>query len=432
MSTTSPVQMTAVAVAAAIQSGDLTVAEVADAVIERHEQRNPDVQAFAYFNPEQVRAAAKELDAAAEKGPLHGVPIALKDVINTRDMPTQHHNARYAGSRPGIDASCVDTLRAGGALFVGKTVTTEFAATGVGGPTKNPLDPTRTPGGSSSGSAAAVADFQAAIALGTQTGGSTIRPGSFCGIYAWKPTWNSVSREGLKMYSATCDTAGFYARSAHDLMALADLFEIDQPESALPTALEGLRVGVCLTPVWEKALPATRKALADGAASLSNAGATVSTLALAAEFLDLPLAHHKILRREGRSAFLGEYRNSPDLADSFRAIVENRDNLTPSECRAAYRLVDRCRAQFDDIAAAYDVVLTPSATGEAPVGIESTGDASFNGMWTALQVPVVNVPGHTGPAGMPVGLSLVARRYDDRRAIAAASLVGPLWSRSGS
>jgi amidase len=173
MSMTSPAQMTAVAVAAAIRSGDLTVAEVAEAVIERYEQRNPDVQAFAYFNPEQVRAAAKELDAAAEKGPLHGVPIALKDVINTRDMPTQHHNARYAGSRPGIDASCVDTLRAAGALYVGKTVTTEFAATGVGGPTKNPLDPTRTPGGSSSGSAAAVADFQAAIALGTQTGGST-------------------------------------------------------------------------------------------------------------------------------------------------------------------------------------------------------------------------------------------------------------------
>ena len=420
-------RMTAAEVVAAVKAGDLTATGVAEAVIDRYNERNADVEAFAYFDPDKIRADAKQLDAATEKGPLHGVPVALKDVINTRDMPTQHHNARYAGSRPGIDASCVDTLRAAGSLLVGKTVTTEFAATGNGGPTKNPLDPTRTPGGSSSGSAAAVADFQAALALGTQTGGSTIRPGSFCGIYALKPTWNAVSREGLKMYSATCDTAGFYARSAADLMLVADVFNLDQPQTPLPASLEGLRVAVCQTPSWPRALPATQQALGDGAASLAAAGAVVTELTLDGDFLGLPDAHHTILATEGRSAFLGEYRNNPGLRDSFKGIVENRDGLTPAAAREAYQLADRCRAQIDDIAARHDVILAPSATGEAPVGIDSTGDATFNGMWTVLQVPVVNIPGHAGPAGMPVGLSFVGRRYDDRRVIAAAGLAGALW-----
>jgi Asp-tRNA(Asn)/Glu-tRNA(Gln) amidotransferase A subunit family amidase len=425
---TSPEQMTAAEVVAAVKAGDLTATDVAEAIIDRYNARNADVEAFAYFDPDQIRTDAKKLDAASEKGPLHGVPVGLKDVINTRDMPTEHHNARYAGSRPGIDAACVDTLRAAGSLFVGKTVTTEFAATGNGGPTKNPLDPTRTPGGSSSGSAAAVADFQAALALGTQTGGSTIRPGSFCGIYALKPTWNSVSREGLKMYSATCDTAGFYARSADDLMLVADVFDLDPPETPLPTSLDSLKVAVCQTPNWPKALPAAQTAMDHGTASLAAAGAVLTELTLDGDFLGLIDAHGRILDREGRSAFLGEYRNNPRLLDSFKCIVENRNGLTPTAAREAYKLADRCRAQIDDIAAQYDVILAPSSTGEAPVGIDSTGDASFNGIWTVLQVPVVNIPGHTGPAGMPVGLSFIGRRYDDRRVIAAAGLAGSLWA----
>jgi amidase len=425
---TSPERMSATEVVAAVKSGELSVSEVAEAIIDRYHKRNAEVEAFAFIDPDQVRADAKALDAVAEKGPLHGVPVGLKDVVNTKDMPTEHHNDRYAGSRPGIDASCVDTMRAAGALFVGKTVTTEFAATGNGGPTKNPHDATRTPGGSSSGSAAAVADFQAALAIGTQTGGSTIRPGSFCGIYALKPTWNSVSREGLKMYSATCDTAGFYARTAEDLMLVADVFDFDANTSPLPASLRGLKVAVCRTPNWPNALPATQQAMFEAAASLAGAGAVVTDLTLDGDFLGLIDAHHKILRREGRSAFLGEYRNNPALLDSFKATVENREGLSVSAVREAYKLADRCRAQIDDIIAGYDVVLAPSSTGEAPVGIDSTGDASFNGLWTVLQVPVVNVPGHLGPAGMPVGLSFVGRRYDDRKVIAAAGLAGARWA----
>lgn len=428
-----PHQLDATAVAQEVRAGRLCVREVAESVLARIEARDAQVQAWSHLDPEAVLARADELDAREEKGLLHGVPVGVKDVINTKDMPTEHHTQRYVGSEPGVDAACVDVLRHAGALLVGKTVTTEFAATSDGGPTRNPLDPTRTPGGSSSGSGAAVADFQAAVALGAQTGGSTIRPGSFNGVFALKPTWNAISREGLKMYSATCDTLGLYTRSARDLALLADVFHLDAPEEPLPESLEGLRVGLCRTPAWPHATEATVTALATAAAALTAAGAHVVDLELPEDFDDVLRVHRMILRREGRAAFLNEHLTTPGLKPFFHEMVLGTDavdttgwrtgDLFPADFRAAYRTADRCRAQFDDLASDYDLVLTPSATGEAPVGIESTGSSAFNSMWTLLQVPVVNVPGLVGPSGMPVGVSVVARRYQDRLAIAGAGLL---------
>lgn len=423
-----PNEMDAATLVSLTRKGALTVEDVAKSVIARVEERGSDVQAYAYFDPDLILTEARKLDAAEIKGPLHGVPVGVKDVINTRDMPTQHNTPRYQGSRPGVDAACVDMLRTAGALIVGKTVTTEFATTNRGGPTRNPHALDCTPGGSSSGSGASVADFQATISLGTQTGGSTIRPASFCGIYGWKPTWNSISREGLKMYSATCDTLGLYARSADDLALLADVFEFDALEQPIANGLAGARIGVCRSPVWHKAMPATEMALASGIDALRRSGAVVTEIVLPAPFDGIHDAHRKILRREGRSAFLSEYAATPDIHEDFKAIVENRDGYTVADTRAAYRLADECRIIFDDIAAGYDLILTPSATGEAPVGIEMTGDASFNSMWTLLQVPVVNVPGFTGPSGRPVGLSLTARRYQDRKVIAFAKLAGAAFA----
>jgi len=409
-------------------SGALSVTGVARSIIARVEARDDDVRAYAYFDSDHVLEQARALDANPVKGPLHGVPVGVKDVIATFDMPTQHNTARYEGSRPGVDAACVDILRMAGALIVGKTVTTEFAATARGGPTRNPKALDCTPGGSSSGSGAAVADFQATIALGTQTGGSTIRPASFCGIYGWKPTWNSVSREGLKMYAATLDTLGLYARSADDLALLADVYEIDALEGPAIHGLAGARIGVCRTPVWPKALAATQSAMSQAIARLQSAGATVTDLTLPEPFDRLPDAHRKIMRREGRSAFLNEYRATPDIHEEFKATVENRDNFSVADTRAAYCLADQCRASFDDIASDYDIILTPSTTGEAPLGHAMTGDASFNSIWTLLQVPVVNVPGFVADNGRPVGLSLTARRYQDRKVIAYAKLAGALFA----
>ncbi len=424
---TKPNELDAASLASLTRSGRLTVEEVARWIIARVDERDADVEAWAYFDRDQIMAEARRLDRVTDKGPLHGVPVGVKDVINTRDMPTAHNTSRYADSRPGVDAACVDMLRSAGALIVGKTVTTEFATTNRGGKTRNPHSPERTPGGSSSGSGAAVADFQATLALGTQTGGSTIRPASFCGIYGWKPTWNSISREGLKMYSATCDTLGLYARSANDLDLLAEIFRLEPAEKA-PETLAGARIGICRSPVWEKAQPATQAALKAGVEALKRAGAVPVELDLPAPFEAIHDAHRKILRREGRSAFLSEYAATPEIHEDFKAIVENRDNYGVEETRRAYRLADECRAIFDDIAAGYDLILTPSATGEAPLGIELTGDASFNSMWTLLQVPVVNVPGMVGPNGYPVGLSLTGRRYDDRKVIAYARLAGAAFN----
>ncbi|WP_199224383.1 amidase [Serinibacter arcticus] len=429
-----PNQLDATAVATETRAGRLSVREVAQSVLERIELRDPAVRAWSHLDPEAVLASADGLDGRETRGLLHGVPVGVKDVINTRDMPTEHHTARYVGSVPGVDAACIDTLRSAGALLVGKTVTTEFAATNTGGPTRNPHDPERTPGGSSSGSGAAVADLQVAVALGTQTGGSTIRPASFTGVYALKPTWNSISREGLKMYSATCDTLGLYARSGRDLALLADVFHLDEPDRPLPTSLAGLRVGLCRTPAWDLAEPATREALATAAGVLRDGGAEVAELELPEIFEELPTVHRRILRREGRSAFLNEHLASPDLPAFFHEMVLGTDTVdsigwptgTPdvADFRAAYRVADRCRALYDDVASPFDVVLTPSAPGEAPIGIGNTGSSVFNSLWTLLQVPVVNVPGLVGPAGMPIGVSIVGRRYQDRLAVACAGLLG--------
>ena len=413
--------------ASAIRAAGLSAVETAETIVSMIESREPDVRAWAHFDADALRAQAAELDARPERGPLHGVPVGVKDVINTKDMPTQHNSARYLGSRPGVDAACVDTLRHAGALIVGKTVTTEFAFTARGSVTRNPHDLSRTPGGSSSGSGAAVAAQMASLALGTQTGGSTIRPASYNGVWGWKPTWNAISREGLKMYSATCDTLGLYARAAEDFGLLADVFGFFALED-LPGSLAGLKVGFARTPSWDQCEPSVRTAMEQAAGLLERSGASVSDLDLAGPFEGIHEAHRSILDCEGRSAVLNEVLNTDGIHDEFVAKVENRRGETPESLRAAYRLADECRGHFDDIASGYDIVMTPSATSEAPVGLESTGNPAMNSMWTLLQVPVVSAPGLVGPAGMPIGVSFVARRYEDRRAIAVAGLAGAAFA----
>ena len=223
------------------------VEELAQACLARIRERDPAVRGWVYLDPDLVLRNARELDKREVKGPLHGVPIAVKDVIMTADMPTQHNSPLYKESFPTVDAGCIKTLRAAGALIFGKTDTTEFAAVTRGGAARNPFDASRTPGGSSSGSAAVVADMQAPIALGTQTAGSTIRPGSFCGIYAMKPTWGAISREGLKMLALSLDTLGLFARSAEDLDLLADVFALE--DRILP-----LRPSICAPPASPRAV----------------------------------------------------------------------------------------------------------------------------------------------------------------------------------
>ncbi|GIZ45111.1 hypothetical protein CKM354_000829400 [Cercospora kikuchii] len=428
-------RLTATEIVCKIRAGECTVQEYAQSLLQRIEARDDAVQAWAYLEPKSVIQQAEALDAVPlhERGPLHGVVIAVKDVIFTKDMPTQFNSAIYKNDAPQLDAGSVAILRRAGALIFGKTTTTEFAATTTGPKTKNPHDPKRTPGGSSSGSGAAVGDFQVPIALGTQTGGSTIRPGSYNGIYAFKPTWNAVTREGQKIYSLILDTLGLYARSVEDLELLAEVFAIhDDTPHPKDFTIQGSKFAILRTMVWPKIGPGSAAAM-DKAASLLRAhGAEIEEIELPEHLNDLPAWHDIVLRSDGRTAFLPEYAGAKnDLSDELAGHVENREKISRKAQLEAFDRTSAARPVVDAILGQYAAVLTPSVPDEAPLGIEKTGSAAFCLIWTALHVPVINIPGFKGENGMPIGISLVAPRYCDRHLLAVSKKVGEVFEAEG-
>ncbi|WP_339114969.1 amidase [Thioclava sp. GXIMD2076] len=403
-----------------VASGSRLIRDIAEDCLDLISLGEPRIGAFSHLSPADIRREADRLDGAP-KGPLSGLTVAVKDVIATKDMPTGFANARYEGVRTGWDAPCVDVLRQAGALILGKTVTTEFAATARGGKTRDPRDPARSPGGSSSGSAAAVAAGFCSVAIGTQTGGSTIRPASYCGVWGWKPSWHAISREGLKQFSVTLDTVGFYARHAEDLEALAEVYRLDPAPPV--SSLSGLRIGLCRTPVWDRVDAPMREALDEAAKRLRLEGAEVISFELPRSFDTLPATHGKILAREGSTSFLNEAMAQGEaLHEQFRTMVATRGGLTAAELRRAYTEADTARAVFDEIMDGFDAVIAPSATGEPPLGQAHTGDAIMNSFWTLLHVPVVSVPGLQSPAGLPLGISFIGQRYTDRRLLNIARL----------
>lgn len=365
-------------------------------------------------------------------------------------MPTQFNSSIYTDDAPQVDAGSIGILRKAGALIFGKTTTTEFAAITVGPKTKNPHDPNRTPGGSSSGSGAAVGDFQAPIGLGTQTGGSTIRPGSYNGIYALKPTWNSITREGQKIYSLILDTLGLYARSVADLELLADTFAIHD-DSPAPTdfTVKGAKFAVLKTMVWPHIGPGGEAATSKAVSLLREQGAEVEEIELPAHLVDLPKWHATVLNSDGRTAFLPEYAVAKEQLNSqLVGHVENSDKISRKAQLDAFDNISAARPVVDEILGRYAAVLTPSVPDEAPMGIEKTGSAAFCLIWTvslasclssslslihsqALHTPVVNIPGFKGENGMPIGVSLVAPRYHDRRLLAVSKAVGEIFEAQG-
>ncbi|KAI5865707.1 amidase [Durotheca rogersii] len=433
-----PYQLTAAQAQAEIRNGSLTIEQYARSLLARIEQRDADVGAWAHLDPEYVVRQARVLDSVPpeQRGPLHGLAVAVKDIFNTKDMPTQHNSPIYADSRPGIDAAAVAVLRTAGALVLGKTTTTEFASMASPTSTRNPNDPARTPGGSSSGSAAAVADLQAPLALGTQTGGSIIRPASFNGIYALKPTWGAVSREGVKAYAPNLDTVGFFARAVDDLQLLVDAFALEDDDDGgaadAPFSVRGARFAVVRTVAWPSAGAGTRAALEAGAALLRAHGAAVDEVALPVAFDAAPGWHETVMHSDGRAAFLAEHRAArAQLAPFLAGHVENARGITRAAQCAALDGLAALRPQIDRLAGAYDAILTPSVVDEAPVGTASTGSPVLNAIWTALHTPVINIPGFKGENGMPIGLSLVAPRYHDRRLLTVAKAVGEVFESEG-
>ncbi len=421
-----PCQLGAAQAAALIKSRKLSAEELLRSCLARISARDALVRAWLHIEPERALRAAREADKLPPTGVLHGLPIGVKDVIDTADYPTTQNSPIYAGLHVGRDAACVALARGAGALVLGKTDTVEFASSGRKALTRNPFDPGHTPGGTSSGSAAAVADFMTPLAFGTQTSGSLIRPAAFTGIYALKPTWNRVSREGVRMYAASLDTVGWYGRSVDDLALLAQAMGIPSDPGAI--AVRGLRVGVCRTPVWSHIEPAGAAALDQAARRLSDAGAVVEELALPERFAGLRAAHTAISQREAGVAFLPEYVNARALlAQALCDKVENAEGISDKTLLESYALADACRPQFDALfGPALDVVLAPSAPGEAPEGLHTTGNAIFNTLWTLLHVPCINIPAGRGGKRLPVGVQLIGPRLSDTRLLAIARSLAPV------
>ncbi|HZU62869.1 MAG TPA: amidase [Novosphingobium sp.] len=397
-----------------------------DAALRRIAATDREIRAWTHLAPAAARAAAAAQDRGeGPTGPLAGIPIGIKDVIDVAAMPTSHNSPLGLAAPAIADAPCVATLRAAGALILGKTDTTEFAAAGRNAATANPHDGARTPGGSSSGSAAAVAAGHVPLALATQTGGSTIRPASFCGIHALKPTWGQISREGAKLYAASLDTIGLYASSLAGLDLLAETYDFAPP----PPPRASLRIGLCRTPYWPRAEAETQAAMADAAARLAAAGAVVEEVALPAACDGLEEAFMAILFREGAAAFLNLARAEPALLHAdFHQRVAARARYPDEALRAAYDLTVTARIAVEAAMAGFDAFLAPSAPGVAPLG-RGPGNPIFNQMWTQLHLPVVHLPLYRAQGGLPLGLSLVAPRFADRALLAAAARVEALLGR---
>jgi amidase len=367
--------------------------------LDRIEAREPEVQAWEALDPEGALEQARRVDP---RSPLRGLPVGIKDIIDTADFPTAYGSPIYRGHRPGADAACVALLRRAGAVILGKTVSTEFAVY-TPGKTRNPHDLSRTPGGSSSGSAAAVADFMVPAALGTQTAASVIRPASFCGVIGWKPSYGAVSMTGVRPIAPSLDTLGLFVRELEDVPLLM---------SALGAPLippEGKpRLAFCRTPQWP--LCQMPQLIEDAARSL---GATE---------IDLPLdglfdAQIAIM---GAEAAQSMREDRALVSPRLRELLEAGARVTPEELRAARERADAGRREIEAVFSRFDALLTPAAVGEAP-GLDTTGDPAFSRIWTLLGNPAVSLP--LARVGLPIGLQLIGPRGQDERLLAAATFV---------
>jgi amidase len=413
-------ELTASEVAAAIGGGHTTCEAVVRACLDRIAARETGVQAWACLNPDQAIAAARAFDRSGRRGPLAGVPFGVKDIIDTADMPTEWGTPIHRGRRTDRDAACVALTRKAGGVLLGKTVTTEFANLHPG-PTRNPHDLTRTPGGSSSGSAAAVADRMVPIALGTQTTGSTIRPASFCGVFGYRPTYGEHRLHGVMEASGSLDTLGILARSLEDIALYRDVL-LGVPPEPIADVARPPRVGLCRTHNWHQVEPATQRLIEDAAQRLAQAGAPVADVELPPDFARLNEAHRWISSFEFARTFTWEIEHHWDAISETLRNRRLADGLSCSLERYVEMqdLAESCRHRMDAVWDDHDVLLTPSAFGEAPVGLPAFAGAPFYMMWTVLHLPTVTLPVFTGPNGMPVGAQVLARRHDDRRLFACA------------
>jgi Asp-tRNA(Asn)/Glu-tRNA(Gln) amidotransferase A subunit family amidase len=419
-----------------IREGKLTSEELVQACLERTRELEPKVQAWTFLDEEhalaQARAADQKKALGQPIGPLHGVPVGVKDIFDTADMPTENGTVLHKGRTPRHDAAVVAMLRAAGAVILGKTVTTECAYFAPG-KTRNPHNPEHTPGGSSSGSAAAVGAGMVPLALGSQTAGSTIRPAAFCGVYGFKPTHGLIPRSGVLQLSRTLDHVGLFSRNLEDLALLAEQVtgydERDpdtRPRARIPfqkLAAEEPPITPMLafikTPHWERADSDTKDAFAELLDALGPQVEEVELIPSAAEGWEW---HKTIMAAEMAVNLEREWRTGKDqLSEQLRSLIERGREVRAVDYQRALRSIGPVGESFDELfMERYDAILTPAALGTAPRGLGATGDPSFCTLWTLLGMPALSLPLMQGTNGLPLGIQLVGRRNFDARLMRTA------------
>jgi Asp-tRNA(Asn)/Glu-tRNA(Gln) amidotransferase A subunit family amidase len=421
---TEPYELTITEGLRAMEARKLTAESWVASCLERIRDREPSVLAWEYLDRDGALARARQIDKAGGSGLARGAPFGVKDIIDTADMPTAYGTPIHAGHRPGRDAGCVAITRAAGAVLLGKTVTTEFGHRHPG-KTRNPFNPEHTPGGSSSGSAAAVGDKMIPFAYGTQTTGSVIRPAAFCGTVGYKPTYGDFNNNGVMPNSPSIDTLGMMVRAVEDL-ALVRSVLLEEPLAALrPPAVRDLKIGFYRSPYWDRAEAYTHSHLEDAARRLAGMGAKVTEMTLPGIDAGFETLFKQVSGFEFARTVSWERLNR--LGELSAALRDGRmkDGMETSyeEYRKCTRRLERLRLETDDALDGYDVLITPSAPGEPPKGLKTTGNAIFNSFWTTLGTPAVTLPLFKGPSGLPVGLQLIAGRCKDRRLFDAAEAV---------
>ena len=429
------VLMSASDAAAAIRNGTITSEELVQACLDHIAQLEDRVEAWAFLEPElaleQARKADLALQAGIAVGPLHGIPVGIKDIIDTKDMPTEDGTVLHAGRQPLEDATIIRRLREAGAIILGKTVTTELAVFAPS-KTKNPHDLERTPGGSSSGSAAAVAAGMIPLAVGTQTNGSVIRPASFCGVYGYKPTFGLISRHLVLQQSRRLDQIGVFARSVEDTALIAESligFDVNDPDTRVKARPALVRIqsekppmvpqlAFVKTPVWSRADESTKGAFTELA---SHLGERVDEVELPSPFARAHELHKTIMEADIARSFEREYNEGSDqLSSVLKEIIERGNQTLAVDYNNAVLSADELYRNFDKIFEWHDAIITPAAIGEAPMGLETTGDPTFCTIWTLCGMPSITLPVLQGENNMPLGLQLVGARGDDARLLRTA------------
>jgi len=414
--------LTATELSREIEQGRTTSVAIVEHCLERIAAREPVIRGWAYIDPDTALKQARACDEHPRRSPLHGIPIGIKDIFDTYDMPTAYGSAIYKDFRPTIDTALVALMRRAGMVILGKCKTTEFASP-VPVDVRNPHDFTRSPCVSSSGSAAAVADYMVPLALGSQTGGSTILPAAFCGVVGYKSSLTGLDRGNVRHLRQTLDTMGLFARSIPDIAALRHVLTGIAPAAPIRD-VHGLRIGICHTVSWSEAQPETVQALEDAARSLAAAGAKVQDAEMPAVFSEIAQSFRIISAVESLRSMALEAR------DHFSTLNHwIKDSLTAAKQidqaqfeKAQYHVV-QCQQAMADIFKGCDAIITPSTAGEAIPDLVSVSNSAFNRIWTLLHVPCMTIPAYEGPNGMPVGLQIVGPGGDDDRLLALSQAI---------